>query len=322
MASLFKNRWIVGLVALLTLAAGLSVVHAQRRLDIYLLAFDDKGFAVTDLKATELQFQEKEVAGSVLSLEPSKLPVKVTVMVDNGIGMGAGRDGFDNIQQYRSGLKKFFSTLPPDVEVALIATAPNPRFLLKPTTDQVQIQKAADLLTPDSESYGRFTDALTEYADRIDIDFRRLTPEDRLPYSPVVVSIGSSGTDGSRIEVERVNKAIGLLQRYRVATNFVMVSNFGGSTPENEGGPVLIAKAFQDATRGQYYPLAGSAATRMQTLLPEIAQKIASRHLKQTLAYRVTLERPAEATDPMGGIGLKLNRPGVQYIVSIDGTFP
>jgi len=322
-----KKRWrFLGLACVLALAAGVAALHAQNKQTLYLLAFDKKGFAVTDIKAAELQFvekiQEKETPGTVVSVEPYKWPLKVTVLVDNGVGGVGGTDGFDNLTQYRSGLKAFFKTLPPDVEVTLIATAPNPRYLVRPSTDEVQILKGVDLLSPENEAYGRFTEALEEYAARLDAEFKRLTTEERQPYIPVLVVIGTTGQDGGRIEPTRVTKMIESLRNYGTWTNFIMVSAPASTQPENEGGTVLIAKAVQETTGGSYFPLAGSSATRVTTLLPELAQKIAARHLKQTLQYRVTLERPEGATGPMGPFGIKLTREGVSYLISANGTYP
>lgn len=313
--------------------AGAAILHAQRRIELYLLAFDNEGYPVVDLKATELQFKEGETAGNVVSIERYRWPVKVTILVDNGTGGVSGTGGagrptsdasvYDNINQYRNGLKKFVEALPSDVAVSILTTAPAPRHLVKNSTDPVQIRKAVDLVAPDHESVGRFTDSLTEYSERLNVEFKGLTKEQRPPYLPVLVSIGSTGLDGSRVEIERVSKMIDSLRNFGVWTNFMMVSPSSMSAnPENEGGTVLIAKAVQDATRGSYTPIASSATTRLTTLLPELARKIAIRHVKQTLQYRVVLERPETATGPLGNTQMSVSRAGVNYVMSLDGSYP
>ena len=322
-----KRRRFLGLVCVLAVVAGVAALQAQiQRQTLYLMAYDKKGFAITDLKASELAFGEKlkdvEMPGTVVSLEPYQWPLKVTVLVDNGVGALGSTDAFNNLTQYRAGLKAFFKTLPPDLEVTLISTAPNPRYLVRPTTDEVQILKNVDLLVPENEAYGRFTESLDEYAERLDADFKRLTKEERQPYIPVVVAIGTTGIDGGRIEPTRVTKTIESLRKYGVWTNFIMVSAPASTQPENEGGTVLIAKTIQEQTGGQYHALAGASATRITSLLPELAQKIAARHLKQTLQYRVTLERPEGATGPLGPFSMKLSREGVSYLLSVNGIYP
>jgi len=347
MSTLFRRRRVlVSVIAIVAASATAAVLHAQSRFDIFLLAFDSKGYAVTDLELKDLQFRENDKSGTVVSVDRFQWPIKVTVLVDNGRGGAAGVGtgltsdnqaavasaasvqsvapdcSFNNLVHYRNGLKKLFETLPSDVEVTLIATAPNPRYLIKPTADPVQIQKGVNLLTPDSEFTGRFTDSLTEYAQRLDIEFKQLTREERPPYQPVLVVIGSTTLDGSRIERERAIRMLTSMQRYGVLTNFIMIAPCSVSNDIDEGGTVLIAKAVQEATRGRYEPIASGGTTRLVTLLPEIGAKIAARHRKQMLQYRLTLERPEGATGPFGKSEISLSRPGVQYIMSLDGTYP
>jgi hypothetical protein len=258
----------------------------------------------------------------------------VTVLVDNGPGGASGRGtrmadaenekncGFDNLVQYRNGLKRLFDTLPSDIEVTLIAMAPNPRYLVRPTADPVQIEKGVNLLVPDHEFPSRFTDGLTEYAERLDLEFRRLTNEERLPYVPVLVVVGSTGFDGSQIEKDRVVRMLTSLRNYGVATTFIMVSPCSLSGGFNEGITVQIAKEAQRLTGGRYEPIAASATTRLASLLGEVGENIARRHLKKVLQYRVTIERPDGATGPMQNSGISLSRPGVRYLMSPNGSFP
>lgn len=310
--------WLVPVLVGVVLAA--VSVQAQRRYDLFMLAIDEEGYPVTDLKSSELQYKENGVDGTVVSVTPFRWPLRITVVVDNG------PDSADRLVHLRSGLKKFFENLPRDIEVELIATAPNPRWLTNPrrTSDPVQIEKAVNLLTPD-ESYGRFTDSLVEYAQRLDSEFRGLSAEERPPFVPVLVEIGSTGVDGSRVDVDPTSKAIDTMRRYGVQTHFLMFSpNRSGSAPDlNEGATVLIAKEVQRFTGGEYEALAGAASSNLNTRLPELADKLAVRHLKQTLQYRVTLERPAAATSQMPeNISFSLNRPGTKYVLSLDGRYP
>lgn len=313
-----RVRWIVPVLAGVLLTA--VTVQAQRRYDLFILAIDGEGFPITDLKASELQYKENGLDGTVVSLTPFQWPLRVSVLVDNGPDSG------ERLVHLRSGLKKFFERLPRDVEVELIATAPNPRWLTNPrrTRDPVQIMKAVDLLTPD-DHYGRFTDSLVEYAQRLDVEFRPLRSEERTPYVPVLVSIGSTGVDGSRIDVDPTNKALQSLRRYGVATHFLMFSpNRSGGVPDiNEGATVLVAKEAQRFTGGEYEALAASASSNLNTRLPELADRLAVRHIKQTVQYRITLERPSEATSAQPeNLTFALSRPGAKYVLSLYGNYP
>jgi hypothetical protein len=337
MSALFRSRrGIACAAAIVIVGAAAAVLCAQQRFDIFILAYDSKGFAVTDLKADELHFREDDKPGTVVRLDRFRWPVKVTVLVDNGrggaAGVGTGTNAGDggtsdcsstNIVHYRNGLKKLFETLPGDIEVTLIATAPNPRYLVRPTTDQVQIQKGVSLLVPDTEFIGRFVDSLSEYTQRLDLEFKQLTREERPPYVPVLVVIASSSLDGSQFELTRASRMMESLRNYGVATNFIMVSPCSRAAVNlDEGTPVLIAKKAQEITRGRYDAIAHAGTSRLASLLPEIGQQITARHLKQTLQYRVTLERPAGATGNFGNTGMSLSREGVQYVMSLDGTYP
>jgi hypothetical protein len=337
--------------AVLVVVIGTTLVHAQRRFEFYLLPFTEDGKAVVDLKVSELHYREANQEGNVVSVEPYRWPVKLTVLVDNGAGGaggvgGAGRDFFsddsastvgsptgikrasdsffDNTVQFRQGLKKLFEQIPRDIEVTLIATAPNPRYMVRPTNDPVQIAKGVDLIVPDQEFVGRFTDGLTEYTERLEQEFKGLSKEQRPPYLPVLISIGSSGLDGSRIEKERTERMLNSLHKWGVQTHFIMMTpKTLSDVPENEGGTVLIAHMAKDVTGGSYDSITSAAATRLMTLLPEIGKRIAGRHLKQTFQYRVTVDRPEGLTGPFGSdTGISLSRTGVRYLLSPDGSYP
>ena len=202
-ASILRKSWqrpgrlrfaVLAMVAVSIIAASPAILRAQtqaqERLQVFILAADKDGNAITDLKVAELGFTEDKVPGTVVGIERIIWPSKVTVLVDNGLGE-------DMLVHLRTGLKKFFDGLGSDIEVALIATAPNPRWLTRPTKDRVQIAKGVNLLTPENEWPGRFTDSLVEYSRRLEAEFgRKVSVETRPPYLPVLVSIGSTSLDG------------------------------------------------------------------------------------------------------------------------------
>src|SRR5688500_3793007 len=86
-----RSRHVVACALTIGVTAAAVGLYAQSRFDVYLLAVDDKGHAVTDLKASELRFQENEKEGTVVNLERYRWPAKVTVLVDNGTGGASGR---------------------------------------------------------------------------------------------------------------------------------------------------------------------------------------------------------------------------------------
>jgi hypothetical protein len=91
MSTLFRRRRVlVSVIAIVAASATAAVLHAQSRFDIFLLAFDSKGYAVTDLELKDLQFRENDKSGTVVSVDRFQWPIKVTVLVDNGRGGAAG----------------------------------------------------------------------------------------------------------------------------------------------------------------------------------------------------------------------------------------
>ena len=113
------------------LVAGLvtmcAAVYGQEQSAIYLFAVDQKGTPLLDVKMSDIAIKEDVGPSTIVSIRRFGWPLKVTVLVDNGPRTG------EALVHYRTGLKKFFAGLPPDVPVSLIATAPNPRWLVRET---------------------------------------------------------------------------------------------------------------------------------------------------------------------------------------------
>ena len=83
-----------------------------------------------------------------------------------------------------------------------------------------------------------------------------------------------------------------------------------------------LANAVYQFTRGRYIPISQTGASSLSTtILPDMAQLISGRYIKQMMQHRLILERPAGATGPMKNFSLTLaNNPGAQLVVSTDGN--
>jgi hypothetical protein len=311
------------------LVAGLvtmcAAVYGQEQSAIYLLAVDQTGLPVLDLKMSDIAIKEDVGPSTIVSVRRFGWPLKVTVLVDNGPRTS------EALVHYRTGLKKFFAGLPPDIPVSLIATAPNPRWLFRETRDKVQIEKGVNLITID-EGLGRFSDALVEYAERLDDEFQRVETTHLPPYLPVLVSIATTNQDGSEVRRESNVKMIASLRKHRVWTTMIMVASSpalaaSGGLPaieSNEGQNGQIAKTVQEFTGGRYVPITGSGTSALSSkLLPELAQEMALRYIKQMTQYRIVFERPAGAKGQMKNFSLSLlNHPGAKIVLSTDGAMP
>ena len=308
------------------LVATAAIVYAQEQSVLYLFVVDQKGTPVLDLQPSDLAVKEEAGDNTIVSVRRFGWPLKVTVLVDNGPNTA------DALAHYRNGLQKFFRGLPPDVPVSLIAMAPNPRWLIRDTKDKVQIEKNVNLITPD-DGLPRFSDALIEYSRRLDEEFRNVSAEQLPPYLPVLVVMASTHQDGSSVIREQNLKMINSLRKHRAWTHMVMIApsrplpaEFGGVPVVNpdEGQNAEIAKAVQEFTGGRYTPIGGSGTSALASkILPDLAQEITFRYIRQMMQHRIVLGRPSGATGPMKNFTLALlNRPGVKALVSTNGNFP
>jgi len=317
--SVFVSVLIAGVLAV---CAGM---YAQEQSAIYLLALDQKGTPLLDIKASDITIKEDAGPSTIVNVQRFGWPLKVTVMVDNGPRTE------DALVHYRTGLKKFFDGLPPAIPVSLIATAPNPRWLFRDTKDKAEIEKGINRITID-ESLGRFSDSLIEYASRLDQEFKAVEGQQLTPYLPILVTIATTHQDGSRVLRDDNAKMILTLRKFRVWTNMIMVApgrslTDPGAAPvvdADEGQNASIAKVVQEATRGRYVPVTGSGTSGLSsTILPELAKEIALRYLKQMTQHRIVFQRAAGATGQMKNFSLALlNHPGAQITVSTNGAMP
>jgi hypothetical protein len=205
------------------------------------------------------------------------------------------------------------------MEVGVIALAPNPRWLARPSANRVQILRSVQLLTPD-EFPSRTSDALVEYAQRLDRDFRGELAAERPPYVPVLVVLGSTGLDGSQVRRDDLRDMLESMVTHGVRTYFSMLSQHSGPFAVNTGSTILVAKAVQELTGGAYVPLA--ASSRVAGLLPEWGEAIARTHRVGTSQYRVTLERPPGVTGPITSLSMFITREGHSGLVTADGRVP
>ena len=324
--STFRRRLSVFSVTLFAacLVAG-GAAQGPEQSAIYMLAIDGQGKPILDVKASEIAIKEDVGPSTVVSVSRFGWPLKVTVLLDNGPRTASA------LVPYRTGLKKFFAGLPPGVPVSLIATAPNPRWLVRDTTDKDQIEKGVNLITID-QGFGRFSDALGEYAERLDKEFAKVEEGSLPPYLPVLVSIATTDADGSEVRRDLQVKMINSLRKYRVWTTLIMMSGGFGAEPGGlptsggfaDGQNAQVAKAVQELTGGRYVPITGSGASALSsTILPDLAKDISLRYLKQMTQHRIVFSRAAGTSGPMRNFSLSLkNHPGVKVALSTDGAMP
>jgi hypothetical protein len=312
-------------VAGVSLLASIVLEAQPNQFQFIVGATDASGMPVTDIKPDEVIMTENGAAATVLKIEPYKIPVKLTIAVDNG------PDSREALSHYRSGLKGLIEALPPDLEMTLITTAPQPRMVVRPTTSREQILRGVNGFAPDEER-PRFTDTLVEYSQRLQ---RELRGKRGLPDSlPIIVMVSTTANEATSYQVPEIEKALSFLATRKARLMVTMTSTrataalrkAGDLITETEAAGVgdlntnrqaLIAIPTVKATRGRYEAIA--VTTRLATLLPEFGKDIAVLHAKHVNQFRVTVERANNATGPFRNLQIELARPGLTGSVSVDG---
>ena len=134
--------------------AGVSL-SAQQPRQAWVRVADLTGAPITGLPVDAFTVVEDGVKCRTLKAEPIEWPIKLTVMVDNG---GKSSDYLLNL---RNGLRGLLKEVPAGVETSLLTFAPQPRWVVRPTTDTEQLAKGIDLIAPDPGG-GKFFDGLLE----------------------------------------------------------------------------------------------------------------------------------------------------------------
>lgn len=289
-------------VAAVVLGLVSSGLHAQEQFQVYASIVNGTGAAPATLEPADISVTENGVEAKVLKIETVSFPVKLQLLVDNGIGLGS-----ENFGHLRNGVQGLIDSLPAGIEVTVVATAPQPRFLVRATTDRAAIAKGLALLAPDG-SAGRFVESLNEATERID--------KDKSDYAPVIVSVATIAGDRNvrDSDVEQLSKR---LQGRPTVVHVVLLSLSGTRTATGGAAQTNVGIGVTGMTGGRYEAIA--APNRLATLLPEIGVLVAKTHESQTRQFRITAQRPPGASGEVSKVSMGA-RGGLGVIsVSFDG---
>jgi hypothetical protein len=296
-----RSKLLVGIALALCVAA--TDARAQQQFQIYASVADASGKALTSLEPADLKVKEDGMEAKVIKAEPVNWPVKVQLLVDNGIGLGGG-----NIQTLKDGIKALIEALPANLEVTIVTTAPQPRFLVRPTTDKAMMIDGLSRLAPDSGA-GRFVESLNEATQRIE--------KDKSDHFPVIISSATSSGDANVMDRD-VKNIFARIQKKPTTVHVILLNATGSST--GGANQTQVGLAVTQATRGRYESIA--APTRLATLLPEIGKQVAASVEKQSKQFRVTVERPAGKSGELGKMSAGA-RSGISLLgLSLDGQLP
>ena len=294
--------------SLLTIVAVLGFttlgIHAQQQIQLFARIVDSKGVPVTTLEPGDVTIKENEVDAKVLKIDPINWPIKVQLLVDNGIGLGN-----DNLSNMRTGLRGLIEALPEGTELTFVTTAPQPRIVVRPTTDRMAQLKGIDLLTPDGGT-GRFVESMNEAMQRVE--------RDKTDFFPVIISAGTvSGDMTSNLE-STYKQLIGRLQKRPATIHVVMFSKSTGQAATNAGVQTEVGIQLTQAVRGRYEAIA--VGSRLTTLLPELGAQVAKSHENQSHQFRLTIARSSSGN--LGQIGIATRSGLSATSLSMDGRIP
>jgi hypothetical protein len=179
--------------------------------------------------------------------------------------------------------------LPPGIELTLVTTAPQPRFLVRAAMDREAIEKGVDLLSPD-RSVGRFVESLNEATERIE--------RDTSDYMPVIVSFATTAGD-QNVRDRDVERLWQRLQMRPTTVHVVLLSLLGTG---GGGNQTDIGLGVTELTGGRFENIA--APSRLASLLPEIGAQVAETHQRQTRQFKIVAERPAGASGDLTRVSM------------------
>lgn len=272
---------------------------AQKTQQIFIKVTGPNG-PIGDLQMGDVKITEDDVACKVLKVEPAG-PMKVQVLVDNG------QVNTNPINPLRQGLHAFFEKLPEGVEASLYTTAPQGRPVVKSTTDKKKLIAGIDIIAPDRGA-GLFFETLLDAVDRVS--------RDKAPGFPLIMVVGSD-VGAENIKDNDVTDMMQKIFKNLITIHVVLVTG-GSSGSSRSGAQPEIGMTVTRTTGGRYENING--VSRLATLLPEFAERIAQTAERQLNQFRVTYEAPAKRS-ASAKIGVSVAREGT-VMTSRDGRIP
>jgi hypothetical protein len=258
----------------LALVLATTSLLAQKQLQLLATIADPGGKEITTVDAAEVTVKENGSDLKITKVEPFQRIPKLQILIDNGLGMPSA-----SLSDLRTAVKGLLSALPPNLEVSMFTTAPQPRTLQKPTTDKVMLISAVDRIAPDSGT-GRFMESLYEATDRIEKD-----KQEGASYT--IVTIGTTSGD-LNVRESDMNTTIQRVAKRHTTVDVVLLNGLNTGS----GGVVQtdLGQAVTRASGGRMETIA--VANRMLTLLPEIGKQLATSMGPGSKQVKITVERP------------------------------
>jgi len=248
-------------------------IRAQEQVTLLASIVDpQKGTPVETLTAADVRVSEDNQPATVTKVEAVVRQVKVQVLIDNGIGVGA-----NSLSDFRSGVRNLVAALPPDIETTIVTTAPQARTLVKGTKNKDELLKGVDRLAPDSGT-GRFVESLGEAIARANKEKDTFT---------VIICAATTSGDG-KVLPEEMKRIYEPIRGRPILVHVLLYSGVQSAI----GGDIQIEVGQQitKMTGGRYEYI--NNMNRYVTLLPELGAEVAKQAVGSSRQFRITAQRP------------------------------
>ena len=260
-------------------------IRAQEQVTLLASIVDpQKGTPVETLTAADVRVSEDNQPATVTKVEAVVRQVKVQVLIDNGIGVGA-----NSLSDFRSGVRNLVAALPPDIETTLTTTAPQARTLVKGTKNKDELLKGVDRLAPDSGT-GRFVESLGEAIARANKEKDTFT---------VIICAATTSGDG-KVLPEEMKRIYEPIRGRPILVHVLLYSGVQSAI----GGDIQIEVGQQitKMTGGRYEYI--NNMNRYITLLPELGAEVAKQAVGSSKQFRITATRPGGKKGNFGQLSM------------------
>jgi Mg-chelatase subunit ChlD len=240
----------------------------------------------------DFDLKENGQTRTIAQAQLSKDPMRIVLVVDSSAAM----ESLTN--QFRAGMQRFFQTLPPSAEVALISVGNQARLRFSPTSDRKKLADAAAGFFPDGGG-AAVLDGLMEGYNQ----FLRKA-EARWP---IIVLVTTDGPVAGTSRTDQFEKYLQQLDASAVTGHAIVISQRG------KGIPAMVALNLAQSTRGFHDSIA--AATALPDKMQALAEKLAGQFQQASSLYRLEYSSDPKAKQP-GGVELRVLRNGVKLRVS------
>lgn len=260
------------------------VAAAQQTAQFMIPIMDDKG-APLKIAPEDLTVHENGSLARVVSITPVESQVKLVLAIENSRGMG------EHLVALRNGLRDFINAVPDGVEITLLTTAPQPRTFVKATTDKKQLLTNIERFSPDS-SASQSSEAVIEQLER----WAKTGTRDFTPVMVVMSSTFSADNFPARAAAEILKKLPEINPTIHALVFKAPLSvSFSAGDVQAE-----FLQEITGRTRGRYEQMSSPQA--LVTLLGEYGKEVGKAAAGSR--FKVTIERPAGATGPLGNLSL------------------